>query len=171
MHFSQEVGIILTTEVKAMLREGIAKEGSYALFAKACNVPKASVGFWIGEGKRQGVWIPWDSWIGVRDCLSRHGLLAADEPRWLLPSEMLAELERLRAERGESATATATGAGSAAAAGSGARATAAPVTQITPSESETEAIRKLERLASWIIACPDISPEAKLRAMAIIHPD
>lgn len=167
MQFSKEVGVILTDEVKAMLREGIAEEGSYALFARACNVPKASVGFWIGEGKRQGVCIPWDSWIGVRECLSRHGLLDADEPRWLLPSELLSELERLRQERGGSATAS--GAGSAAASGAGARATAAPVNQTTASEAE--AVRKLERLASWIIACPDLSPEAKLRAMAIIHPD
>ena len=167
MRFSQEMGVILTNEIKKMIREGIAREGSYTLFAQACKVPKASIGFWIGEGKRQSVCIPWDSWMGVRACLAHHGLLNASEPRWLLPSELLSELERLRRERGGSATAT--GAGSAAATGAGAKATAAPVTQIT--KSETESARRLAQLASFIIACPDITPETKLRAMSIVHPE
>ncbi len=167
MNFSEEMGVKIDDRVRSMLLNGAQACGSKRQFAQECGCPASAITQWLADGKRKGEYITWGVWKGVRECLSRHGLLDADEPRWLLPSELLAELERLRQERGGSATAS--GAGSAAASGAGARATAAPVNQTTASEAE--AVRKLERLASWIIACPDLSPEAKLRAMAIIHPD
>lgn len=171
MKFSREHGVEIDDAMHQVLTQAASIAGSRLQLSKQLGIGFSTLNNWYGNNYRKGEYITWEQWKPLREFLEAHGLLDADEPRWLLPSELLAELERLRAERGESATATATGAGSAAAAGSGARATAAPVTQITPSESETEAIRKLERLASWIIACPDLSPEAKLRAMAIIHPD
>ena len=80
----------------------------------------------------------------------------------MLPSELLAEVERLRGQGSE--VAVANGAGAAAAAGHGAQATALP-----PPASEADAMRRLTELASWILACEELSPEAKLQAMSIIH--
>ncbi|MGN0878729.1 MAG: hypothetical protein ACI4WT_04670 [Oligosphaeraceae bacterium] len=169
MKFSREHGVEIDEAIRQTLTEAAEIAGSRLQLSKQLGIGFSTLNNWYGNNYRKGEYITWEQWKPLREFLGAHGLLDADEPRWLLPSELLSELERLRRERGGTANATATGAGSAAASGAGARATAAPVTQTPPSEAE--AIRKLERLASWIIACPDISPEAKLRAMAIIHPD
>lgn len=167
MKFSREHGVEIDDAMHQVLTQAASIAGSRLQLSKQLGIGFSTLNNWYGNNYRKGEYITWEQWKPLREFLEAHGLLDADEPRWLLPSELLSELERLRRERGGNATAS--GAGSAAASGAGARATAAPVNQTTASEAE--AVRKLERLASWIIACPDLSPEAKLRAMAIIHPD
>ncbi|MGN0878451.1 MAG: hypothetical protein ACI4WT_03210 [Oligosphaeraceae bacterium] len=147
-----------------MLEEGARKAGGVAAFCAACQTPKTSYHFWTGNGKRRAEFITWDTWERVRDALAQLRLLDPADPRWMLPSELRAEVLRLRdIVAAGSPTTISAGDGAAVANGSHASAQAT-----TPSPAEERAAERLDRLAAWILAS-SLSPDEKLAALSIAH--
>ena len=166
MKFSDELGLPVTNNLRALLEEGAHKAGGVASFCEACQTPKNSYHFWTGNGKRRAEYIVWDTWERVRNVLAQLRLINPNDPRWMLPSELRDEVIRLRAIIDGSPTTISAGDGAAVANGSHASASAA--TQSPPLPVEERAAERLDRLASWILSS-GLSPEEKLAALAIAH--
>ena len=162
MKFSDELGLAVTSELRALLEAGARQAGGVGAFCAACQTPANSYHFWMGGGKRKAEYVTWDTWARVRNVLAQLRLLDPADPRWMLPSELRAEVLRLRAANGHHTT-IAAGDGAAVANGSHASAQAT-----TPSSAEERAAERLDRLAAWILAS-GLPPEDKLAALAIAH--
>lgn len=164
MKFSEELGLVLSPELRELLEKGGQKAGGTSAFCAACRIPACSYHFWTGNGKRKAEYITWDTWERVRNALAQLRLLDPADPRWMLPSELRAEVLRLRAiVAADSPTTISAGDGAAVANGSHASAQAT-----TPSPAEERAAERLDRLAAWILAS-GLSPSEKLAALAIAH--
>lgn len=162
MKFSEELGLALSLDLRELLEKGGYKAGGISAFCAACHIPASSYHFWTGNGKRKAEYITWDTWARVRNVLAQLRLLDPADPRWMLPSELRAEVLRLRAAAGRHTT-IAAGDGAAVANGSHASAQAT-----TSSSAEERAAERLDRLAAWILAS-GLPPEDKLAALAIAH--
>lgn len=160
MKFGEEEGVALTEELRSMVRQGIALDGGREEFAAAAGTSVPALQTWTGNGQRRSGRITWATWEGVRRHLAQLRLLDPADPRWMLPSELRAEVLRLRAANGHHTT-IAAGDGAAVANGSHASASSA-------APSEERAAARLDRLAAWILAS-GLSPEDKLAALAIAH--
>lgn len=169
MKFSEELGLALSPELRELLEKGGQKAGGTSAFCAACRIPACSYHFWTGNGKRKAEYITWDTWERVRNALAQLRLLDPADPRWMLPSELRAEVLRLRdiVDAAGSPTTISAGDGAAVANGSHASASAAGA-QTPPSPAEERAAERLDRLAAWILAST-LSPDEKLAALAIAH--
>ena len=156
----EEDGIELTESMRATIRQGIQAAGSRDEFARLAGVAKSGLQWWVGAGERRDSHITWATWARVRNVLAQLRLLDPADPRWILPSELRAEVLRLRAAAGRHTT-IAAGDGAAVANGSHASASSA-------APSEERAAARLDRLAAWILPS-GLPPEDKLAALAIAH--
>lgn len=162
MKFGEEEGVALTDDLRSMVRQGITLDGGREEFAAAAGTSVPALQTWTGNGQRRSGRITWATWEGVRRHLAQLRLLDPADPRWMLPSELRAEVLRLRAANGSHTTISA-GDGAAVANGSHASAQAT-----MPSSAEERAAERLDRLAAWILAS-GLPPEDKLAALAIAH--
>ncbi len=166
MKFSDELGLAVTSELRSLLEEGARKAGGVGAFCAACHTPANSYHFWMGMGKRKAEFVTWDTWERVRTALAQLRLLDPADPRWMLPSELRAEVLRLRAIVAASGSQTTISAGDGAAVANGSHASAQAT---APSAAEERAAERLDRLAAWILASSSLSPDEKLAALAIAH--
>lgn len=102
MKFSTEIGIKITDDVKQLLMEAVSIAGNKRQFSILIHTNEASIGNWLGDSKRGASYITWDKWRPVRDFLAAHNLIDKTSARWMLPSELRLEVNKLR---GNSATA------------------------------------------------------------------
>lgn len=160
MKFGDEEGVALTDDLRSMVRQGVRLDGCREAFAAAAGTSIPALQTWTGKGQRRSERITWATWEGVRSHLAQLRLLDPADPRWMLPSELRAEVLRLRAANGHHTT-IAAGDGAAVANGSHASASSA-------SPAEERAAARLDRLAAWILAS-SLSPDEKLAALAIAH--
>lgn len=164
MKFGDEEGVALTEDLRSMVRQGVRLDGCREAFAAAAGTSIPALQTWTGKGQRRSERITWATWGGVRSHLAQLRLLDPADPRWMLPSELRAEVLRLRAiVDGTSPTTISAGDGAAVANGSHASAQAT-----TPSPAEERAAERLDRLAAWILAS-SLSPDEKLAALSIAH--
>ena len=152
MKFGDEEGVALTDELRSMVRQGVRLDGGREAFAAAAGTSIPALQTWTGNGQRRSERITWATWEGVRSHLAQLRLLDPADPRWMLPSELRAEVLRLRAI-----------------VANGSHASASSVATQTPaSPAEERAAERLDRLAAWILAST-LSPDEKLAALAIAH--
>ena len=88
MFFSQEIGIAITDEVKEILERAIKIDGNRLQFAKKAGVGFTSVSNWLGSNDRKGEYIVWDAWKKIRPHLEALAVIAEQDIKWMLPSEL-----------------------------------------------------------------------------------
>lgn len=165
MKFGEEEGVALTDDLRSMVRQGITLDGGREEFAAAAGTSVPALQTWTGNGQRRSGRITWATWEGVRRHLAQLRLLDPADPHWMLPSELRAEVFRLRAIVAANGSHTTISAGDGAAVANGSHASAQAT---TPSSAEERAAERLDRLAAWILAS-GLSPDEKLAALAIAH--
>lgn len=98
MIFTDEMGILITPEIIGFLKAALQKEGKKSCLSRSIGVTESNIGHWLGDTQQKGTYILWDQWKKVRSYLIRAELIDAEDPRWMLPSQMR---ERLMAIRGD----------------------------------------------------------------------
>ena len=99
MIFTDEMGILITPEIINFLKVALQREGKKSCLARSIGVTESNIGHWLGDTQQKGTYILWDQWKKVRAYLIKAELIDAEDPRWMLPSQMR---ERLMAIRGDS---------------------------------------------------------------------
>ena len=89
VEWSEETGIRIDNEIKALLTKAIKIAGNRLKLAKELKFNNSNViKTWMGDGNQKGKYIMWSHWLIVRTYLYSHGLLVnPNDPRWLIPSE------------------------------------------------------------------------------------
>lgn len=101
MIFSDESGIKITPEIIVMLNRCIQIEAKASILARKIGTTKTNITTWLGKGKRKGEYIVWDQWEKVRAYLIKVDLIDADDPKWMLPSQMRERLDAIGGGRAD----------------------------------------------------------------------
>lgn len=94
-----ELGIPIDDVVLSIFEKAVQLEGRQSKLARALGIPEATLSIWMKKTQKETASISWDLWRNVRTYLVRAELIDAEDPRWMLPSQMR---ERLMAIRGDS---------------------------------------------------------------------
>lgn len=96
-----ELGIPIDDSVLALLNRAVQLEGRQSKLARALNVPEATLSIWRKNTQAETTSITWDQWKKVRAYLIKVNLIDADDPKWMLPSQMRERLSAIGGERGD----------------------------------------------------------------------
>ena len=72
------------------------KEGKKSCLSRSIGVTESNIGHWLGDTQQKGTYILWDQWKKVRSYLIKAELIDAEDPRWMLPSQMRERLMAIR---------------------------------------------------------------------------
>ena len=97
-YLAEESGIIIDNALRTILLRAVQMEGKQSKLSRAIGVTENCISNWLGNTMKDTASITWDKWKKVRTYLIKAELIDADDPRWMLPSQMR---ERLMAIRGE----------------------------------------------------------------------
>lgn len=98
-NLSEHDGVFITDDLLSRLNHAVQLEGRQSKLARIMNVPENNLSNWLGKTKKTSSMISWEQWAKVRAYLVKAELIDAEDPRWMLPSQMR---ERLMAIRGDS---------------------------------------------------------------------
>ena len=96
MIFTDEMGILITPEIIGFLKAALQKEGKKSCLSRSIGVTESNIGHWLGDTQQKGTYILWDQWKKVRSYLIKAELIDAEDPRWMLPSQMRERLMAIR---------------------------------------------------------------------------
>ena len=96
MIFTDEMGILITPEIINFLKVALQREGKKSCLARSIGVTESNIGHWLGDTQQKGTYILWDQWKKVRSYLIKAELIDAEDPRWMLPSQMRERLMAIR---------------------------------------------------------------------------
>lgn len=96
MIFTDEMGILITPEIIGFLKAALQKEGKKSCLSRSIGVTESNIGHWLGDTQQKGTYILWDQWKKVRSYLIKAELIDAEDPRWMLPSQMRERLMSIR---------------------------------------------------------------------------
>ena len=87
-----ESGIKVDATLKTILQNAIQLAGNQSILSKAVKIDAKSLSAWLGRKKQTASSITWDLWGRIKPWLVAHNLISADDPNYMLPSEMRAHL-------------------------------------------------------------------------------
>jgi len=96
-----ELGITIDDSVLALLNRAVQLEGRQSKLARVLNVPEATLSIWRKNTQAETTSITWDQWKKVRAYLIKVDLIDADDPKWMLPSQMRERLVAIGGGRGD----------------------------------------------------------------------
>ena len=111
MIFTDEMGILITPEIINFLKAALQREGKKSCLSRSIGVTESNIGHWLGDTQQKGTYILWDQWKKVRAYLIKAELIDAEDPRWMLPSQMRERLMALRDNSDVTASQSAVNAG------------------------------------------------------------
>ena len=101
MIFTDEMGILITSEILSILNSALQREGKKSRLARAIGVTESNIGHWLGDTQQKGMYILWDQWKKVRAYLIKVELIDGEDPKWMLPSQMRERLSALSSRDGD----------------------------------------------------------------------
>ena len=95
-NLSEHDGVFITDDLVSRLNRAVQLEGRQSKFARIMNVPENNLSNWLGKTKKTSSMISWEQWAKVRSYLIKAELIDAEDPRWMLPSQMRERLMAIR---------------------------------------------------------------------------
>lgn len=91
-----ELGIPIDDIVLSLFEKAVQLEGRQSRLARALGIPEATLSIWMKKTQKETASISWDLWRNVRSYLIKAELIDAEDPRWMLPSQMRERLMAIR---------------------------------------------------------------------------
>ena len=91
-----ELGIPIDDIVLSLFEKAVQLEGRQSRLARALGIPEATLSIWMKKTQKETTSISWDLWRNVRSYLIKAELIDAEDPRWMLPSQMRERLMAIR---------------------------------------------------------------------------
>lgn len=95
-NLSEHDGVFITDDLVSRLNRAVQLEGRQSKLARIMNVPENNLSNWLGKTKKTSSMISWEQWAKVRSYLIKAELIDAEDPRWMLPSQMRERLMAIR---------------------------------------------------------------------------
>ena len=100
-YLAEESGLIIDRDLLAILKKAVQLEGRQSKLSRAIGVTENCISNWLGNTAKDTTSITWDQWKKVRAYLIKADLIDADDPKWMLPSQMRERLSAIGGERGD----------------------------------------------------------------------
>lgn len=95
-YLAEESGIIIDESLRTILLHAVQLEGKQSKLSRAIGVTENCISNWLGNTMKGTASITWDQWKKVRSYLIKAELIDAEDPRWMLPSQMRERLMAIR---------------------------------------------------------------------------
>ena len=96
-YLPEESGMVINDELIRIFKLAIQFEGRQSKLARAIGIKAINLSTWLGNNTTKDiVSISWDQWKKIQAYLIGIGLIDADDPRWMLPSQMRERLMALK---------------------------------------------------------------------------
>ncbi len=99
-YLAEESGLLIDDDIRLILNHAVQLEGKQSKLARAIGVTENCISNWLGKTLKDTASITWDQWKKVRAYLIKVELIDAEDPKWMLPSQMRERLEALSAGAG-----------------------------------------------------------------------
>ena len=94
-YVAEESGLLIDDDIRLILNHAVQLEGRQSKLARAIGVTENCISNWLGKTLKDTASITWDQWKKVRAYLIKVELIDAEDPKWMLPSQMRERLEAL----------------------------------------------------------------------------
>ena len=95
-YLPEESGIIVDESLRTIILHAVQLEGKQSKLSRAIGVTENCISNWLGNTMKGTASITWDQWKKVRSYLIKTELIDAEDPRWMLPSQMRERLMAIR---------------------------------------------------------------------------
>lgn len=152
-----ELGIPIDDVVLSIFEKAVQLEGRQSRLARALGIPEATLSIWMKKTQKETASISWDLWRNVRSYLVKAELIDAEDPRWMLPSQMRERLMAIRGDRDVTARQSAVNTGT------------LNGSMTVNNQGRADAVELKSSIRMALIKTDGMCAECKLKAIAVIE--